>query len=297
MQPEPISLNELFDFKYNINNNIHYPYSDLENSFMDFDANIPSILTSLKEENFIDEKNESKNKNIDIYEINENYSNNAKRETNTNSKNVKRFQTPKKKYNKNQDINILISNKTKFDYKTNRSSKFEPKYMLKKCKNILLESIYNFINQKIKILYNNDIGKGICENQLKPLNKKHISKSNALINQELINKPIRDIFSEDISTKNTNSLKEHNKKLINALITEKDIKRRKYFQNLLNLTFLQCLKHFRGEEYYVELEGMYSLEDEKEKNKGDKEYIEQINKFFLDYEFFINNLKTRTKKK
>ena len=50
-------------------------------------------------------------------------------------------------------------------------------------------------------------------------------------------------------------------------MTEKDEKKRIYFNNLFNLTFLQCLKHFIGRQNICELEGLSGLDEIKKNMK------------------------------
>ena len=69
------------------------------------------------------------------------------------------------------------------------------------------------------------------------------------------------IFSEIISSKYSCHPSTHNKKLIESLINDKDEKKRNIFINIFNLTFLDCLKHFRGSEKIVELDGINNSKD------------------------------------
>ena len=52
--------------------------------------------------------------------------------------------------------------------------------------------------------------------------------------------------------------------------------------NILNMTFLQCLEHYGGIKYYLELEGMTTFEEEEKKNM-EEEFIfhfeEQLKSF------------------
>ena len=74
-----------------------------------------------------------------------------------------------------------------------------------------------FINNKIKNIYNNNIGHGNSEKRLLCL-KAH------------------SLYSKD-----------HNKKIIESLINDEDEKRINYFTNLFGLKFEDCLKNFKGE--------------------------------------------------
>ena len=227
------------------------------------------------------------------YEIKGDTNKNDKKETNINTKDIIKSTNETENNNKYKDKEISINKKRRRTSNTNNNSEYEPKKMRVKCKQILLEAIMNFINQKIKEKYNFEIGKGICENQLKKLNQKQNSTTDVEFNKEFINKTIKDIFSDNISKRFTIYLETHNKNIIEDLLNEKDLNKREYFTKLFNLTFLDCLKHFRGEACFEELKGMYSLEDEIEKNFGKDEYIEQVKYYINNYEKIIDKLRHR----
>ena len=228
------------------------------------------------------------------YEIKGDTNKNDKKETNINTKDIIKSTNETENNCKYKDKEISINKKRNRTSDTNNNnSQYEPKKMRVKCKQILLEAIMNFINQKIKEKYNFEIGKGICENQLKKLNQKQNSTTDVDFNKEFINKPIKDIFSDNISKKFTTYLETHNKNIINNLLNEKDLNKRDYFTKLFNLTFLDCLKYFRGEVYFDELKGMHSLDDEIENNFGKDEYIEQVKHYFNNYEKIIEKLRHR----
>ena len=113
-------------------------------------------------------------------------------------------------------------------------------------------------------------------------------KSNASIqfNQEFLNKTFAEIFSDNISGRYTNYPQDHNKKLIESLLNEKDEDKKAYFQKIFGLTFTDCLKHFRGEAYFYELEGLKCFNDIK------KEFLEKYDDgeyYYKNLEYYINN--------
>ena len=78
--------------------------------------------------------------------------------------------------------------------------------------------------------------------------------------------------------------------------------KKKYFTELFNITFLDCLKHFRGEIFVKELEGLNCFENLKEiiKNKYKEEegddYVESLEYYLKNYESIVNIKKPRTKR-
>lgn len=60
------------------------------------------------------------------------------------------------------------------------------------------------------------------------INQSQVVNSNVKFNQQFLYKKLKDIFSEDVSAKCTRYNKDHNKKLINSLLNEKDKIKKKY---------------------------------------------------------------------
>ena len=150
----------------------------------------------------------------------------------------------------------------------------------------------------IKKLYNNNIGDGYFKKQL--LTLKNEPKSNITkYNKELLTKTLGEIFSENISNRYSNYSKQHNQSLIKELINEDNFVKRFYFQKLFSLTFLQCLKHFRGEETIQELEGMKLFNDIKYElnNDDDDDYIRTVEIYIKTYENIIYRKKIRKSRK
>ena len=133
-----------------------------------------------------------------------------------------------------------------------------------------------FINKKIKILYNGNIGYNILKKEFITLNKTIKFESSIEKNRLFLNKTLKEILSENISTRNTNYDQDFNKKL-ERLINEKDIVKRIYFNKLFNLTFLDCLKHFNRTKIISEFDGMDFIDDVLEEFNDDKEYKETLN--------------------
>ena len=166
------------------------------------------------------------------------------------------------------------------------------------CKHLVLKYIQDFINNKIKEKYNNNIGKGIFVLKLLTLNQKQKSNSSVQFNKEFLNKTLGDILSDKISTKYTNYSQNHNKQVINHLKNEKNEEISDYFNKLFNLTFLDCLKYFRGSDNNIsELQGLTKFDVVKNKYKEDKDYFKTLNYYMMNFELIINNKKARKRKK
>jgi hypothetical protein len=174
-------------------------------------------------------------------------------------------------------------------------NKYSDDNIRRKCKHLVLKNTLTFINEKIFIMYGGKIGEGILKKELKIIN--HVQKSDASIdfNQDFLKKKLGEIFSESISGRYSNLPSIHNKRLIMSLINEKDENKKKYFTDLFNITFLECLRHFRGEIYINELGGLNCFENDKEKIKN--KYPEDGNDYVETLQYYLDNFENIVKKK
>lgn len=181
-------------------------------------------------------------------------------------------------------------------------NKFSDDNLRRKCKHILMKNLMIFINKKIYDLYEGKIGSGLMKKELQTLNQKQKYDATITFNKQFIYKTIGEIFSEDVSKRFTNFPLDHNKKLIEKLTQEKDEKKKKFFSNLFDLTFIDCMKHFTGEKYIDELKGFDGfeqvMEDLKKKYKEDGEdYVESLKYYLNNYEYIIINKRKRRPRK
>lgn len=180
------------------------------------------------------------------------------------------------------------------EYEHNR---FSDDNLRRKIKHIVLSNLLYFINFMIELIYDNSIGKGIFSLVLLTLNQKQKSNASIQYNQEFLYKTIGDIFSDDISSRYTYYPPNHNKRVVNYLKSDPKAKNTEFFTKIFNLSFLDCLKHFRGSIKIDELKGMKGIEIIKEKYKDDEDYIKSLNYYIMNYEIIINKKKPRHRKK
>lgn len=118
-------------------------------------------------------------------------------------------------------------------------------------------------------------------------------------NKKLLDSKLRDIFSEKVSTKAMNYSKQYkldyNKNFIEKI---KNDETRRKTNDILDMTFFQCLEHFRGSKRYEALNGLekeYENVIEEMRNEPDymESFVEQLNYFEVMY----NNKKARKSKK
>ena len=221
--------------------------------------------------------------------------------------NKESFSTPlssKKKCKNKKEKIFIISKKLKIEkirrkrshYIDGKHNKFAYDNMTRKLKTHLFESILVLLNASLR--------KGVVENPKKnskkliligpffvKISQKIIRETNVKDNQDLCKTKIKDIFSKVVSEKYK---KHNNQKLIEKIYKEK-IKIKAI--QILERTFLDCLKHFRKSEEYKELAGLEKEYDnviDQLRNKGEsEEYIEKFKEFVGRFEEYYKNKKPR----
>ena len=216
----------------------------------------------------------------------------------------------KKNYNNTKKCSYKILDSKEFSEKNGRlgrkrknddtpgsHNKYSPDNILRKCKHIILRQLMEFINHKIKEMYNGKIGNGIFKKELLTLNKEQKFNSNVIYNKNFLNKNLGDIFSDDISSKYSIFPPDHNKRLIMMLKNEEDQNKKNYFEKLFNITYLHSINHFIGFQKIDELNGLKCFSELKYEMNEEKEYIDCIEYFLKNYELLTMQKKPRNRKK
>lgn len=204
-------------------------------------------------------------------------------------------------YNDINDIKDLKQNLKSLEKKRGREgttgahNKFSDDNIRRKCKHIILNILFHFINKKIFQKYQNY--SKCYEVKLLGINQKQKADASIQFNKEFLYKSIGDIFSDKISGRYSQFSPYHNKHMINFLKKDEEKDNIKYFQKIFSLSFLDCLKHFRGSIYITELDGMKDIDFLKDKFNGDEKYLKTLIYYFMNFEDIINNKKARKRKK
>ena len=195
-------------------------------------------------------------------------------------------------YSSNENINNNETNKyigrKKQKNDTNEESYIPDKY-IKKTRIMILNSIITFINQQI-ILFTTK------RKRFLSINKEDLSHSSVEYDKEFLEKKLKEILSS-ISKKYTNYLDTENKKLIEYLINLED--KGKYFQELFELSFLDCLKHINGTKTSELLNGLPTMEEmfKNEMKSLSKYDFNNLKECFMKYEQIVRNKMPRKSKK
>jgi len=232
------------------------------------------------------------------------------------------YQQDNQEKKKNEDVNIIekvqqrikeniylirpfkekkkIGRKIKSKEGSGEHNKFSNDNLARKCKHLVLDSIWNFINKKIRIIYSDESHSFLKMKQLLKLSQKSVERSKAEYNKVFMNKTLQSIFSEDVSTKYSRYCINHNKNLIEDLLNEKDEEKRIIFQKLFNLTFMDCLNYYRGNIDIEILEGMKRFDDylnETDLGNNSDEYEKVLKCFMGNYEKIIIGKRSRKRVK
>jgi hypothetical protein len=177
--------------------------------------------------------------------------------------------------------------------------------IVRKIKSKLFGAIIIILNksleEKNKVEKNDKRGKkGERKNEcfLKP-EQQIILQTNVKENLELLDMKLREIFSKKVSEKVKNYSKEHqldyNKNFIEKI---KDDPKKQKTNEILDMTFFQCLEHFRGSQKYEALNGLeIEYENVIEDMNDDIEYKDNFIENLRKYEILFRNKKPRKSKK
>ena len=183
-------------------------------------------------------------------------------------------------------------------------SKFSNDNLTKKCKNIVLKSALESINKKIKEKYKNKIGFGKFKKELQILNQKNKIKSTANDDKLFLHKTLKEIFSDNISSRLYNYSETHNKAIIESLINDEDEEKRIYFNNLFNITFLEYLNYFISSEtcnlnnnsILYGFKDFSFIKDSLIQNNGEY-YVNTLIEYLKNFKEIINKKRSRNSKK
>ena len=183
--------------------------------------------------------------------------------------------------------------KSKYINHSENQLKFANNNMIRKSKNLVLTYSLEYINEKIKNIYNGNIGEGINIKKLLDISQEQKADNTINSIRLFFNKTLKEIFSVNISSKFTQYLSNHNKILISKLLNEKDEDKKNQFIKLFNYTFSDCLNKFIGNGKDNELEGFPNFDDIRASLNEEETYLDKIKQFLADFEDIIKSKKPR----
>lgn len=190
------------------------------------------------------------------------------------------------------NTNLGKKRKKPINYKNGKHDKYCYDNLTRKVKPKLFESIRNILNLSLS-------KKGYPKTFLKII-QSLILNTNTEFNRDLLKSKLKDIFSNEVYSKVKNYDKNHNKNLIEEIYKDNILTKT---ISILEKTLLECLEHFRGSKYYVELEGLeeeYQAFIDELISKGETNaYIMELKEFvsrFDKYYFYEKKSKPKNKK-
>ena len=198
------------------------------------------------------------------------------------------------------NANILLNNKRNDNNKkqSSKHTKYSYDNLKRECKHLVIENVMKFINNKIYEVYEGNIDNGLLKKKLLKLNQAQKINADVEFNKIFLNKTLKDILSQNITKQITLYEPDHNKKVIDKVISEK----KDIFEKIFNLTFIQCLDHFIENKKIEELNGLTLYSELKEEiinkyeNDGES-YYENLKLFLKQFQNKINRAKPRKKRK
>jgi len=232
------------------------------------------------------------NENKDNKKIEENKEKDKKEEQENKEKDKKEEEENKESKEKKKEKKML-GRKKKDSKDKGIHDKYSSDNIIRRIKTLILNNLLITINIFINKVYNRKIAKGNNKNYtLLKVDLKGIYKTG---NKQFLEQTLEEIFSNNISKKCKKYQTSHNKQIISELLKEKDEEKRKKFNDLFKLTFLDGLKHFRESFNHEELEGLTTLSNIMSKIK-DLEYSKLFKHYVLNFEEVIKNKKSKKSK-
>jgi len=194
--------------------------------------------------------------------------------------------TPKK-------TNNLLGRKKKNSGEIGLHDKYSENNRVRKFKVIIKDALLDLINSKIKENINLTILIGQKEftvDGLLNIRQDQIISTNVMDNRQLLDKTIRELFSDEIAQNFRKYPKNYNKLVIDKIY---EIDNEEKITSILDMKFSDCIKYFRKEQNYMDDERFFCLKGLEKKfenltidltNEGnDEKYIEML--FDLIYNF------------
>ena len=189
-----------------------------------------------------------------------------------------------------------------FESKEKKHDKYATDNMLKKIKISFVNKngIINYINSEIK--RDNELFKILGNRLLLGINTNELIKPNVQYNKDLIKTKLKDILYVEVMEKYGMDMKYNNRELIDKIYSCKEGKK---ITDILEKTFLECLRYYRKDKEYINnikyscLNGLQNQFDnliEKLKEKHEEKYVNEFIDFIKNYENFIEKRIPKDKK-
>ena len=299
-----IGFTDIYGDKEKYFNVYNLDYSFDENSNMIFDSEEQNMMDDFNFENDFEKMKE----NTGFIEFD---NNSKKNEIITINNKSTVISTKKEKIfsiNKIKKINKKLGRKKLTDNKETKvlHDKYSFDNTVRKIKAKLFNAILAILNKSLEQEENNNNTQQrkrkikVRNGCFLKIEQKTIINTNIKDNLELLNTTLKKIFSRDVGKKVAKYSihgENYNKNLIKKI--EENNKKYKNTNDILNMTFFQCLEHFRKSEYYEELSGLeleYDNIINEMKKTEEENYVDSFKAYLKTYEKIYENKRPKNKK-
>jgi len=202
--------------------------------------------------------------------------------------------------------NNLLGRKKKNSGEIGLHDKYSENNRVRKFKVIIKDALLDLINSKIKENINLTIIIGQKEftvDGLLNIRQDQIISTNVMDNRQLLDKTIRELFSDEIAHNFRKYPKNYNKLVIDKIY---EIDNDEKITPILDMKFSDCIKYFRKEQNYMEYERFFCLKGLEKKfenltidltNEGnDEKYIEMLFDLIYNFENIFFTKKSRKRR-
>jgi hypothetical protein len=205
-----------------------------------------------------------------------------------------------------QKTNNFLGRKKKNSGEIGLHNKYSENNRVRKFKVIMKDALLDLINSKIKENINLTLlidQKEFVVDGLLNIRQNQIVNTNVKDNLQLLNKTIREIFSDEIAQNFRRYPKNYNKIVIDKIY---EIENEEKIIPILDMKFIDCIKYFRKEPNYMDDERFFCLKGLETKfenlsidltNEGnDEKYINMLFDLIYNFENIVFNKKSRKRR-
>lgn len=162
-------------------------------------------------------------------------------------------------------------------------------HIILKIKTHMIKFLMTFIND---ILSQNDY-----EDIILQINAERANNNTIEYNEKLLKMTLKELFSVPISGKNGKiyyANQNHNKEVLDKIYKEQN----HFVNRVLDSTFFECIKHFRGTEFkyaLIGLEDYYNINIQELEENYEDDYVKKFQKVLLNYENEIKKMQSKKK--
>ena len=202
--------------------------------------------------------------------------------------------------------NNFLGRKKKNSGEIGLHNKYSENNRVRKFKVIMKDALLDLINSKIKENINLTLlidQKEFVVDGLLNIRQEQIISTNVMDNRNLLDKTIREIFSDDIAQNFRRYPKNYNKIVIDKIY---EIENEEKIIPILDMKFIDCIKYFRKEENYMDDERFFCLKGLEKKfenlsidltNEGnDEKYINMLFDLIYNFENIFFTKKSRKRR-